>query len=373
MTDELDLTQGTPLITLQQETNDPFVLSIIPGSVGPAGPPGPVGPQGPQGVQGAQGPVGPTGPQGQTGPPGPTGANGAAGPPGAAGPVGPAGSGTTVIVSDNPPAGAADNSIWWESDTGLLYVRYNDGTSTQWVIASPQPDTTQFATAASPTFTGDPKAPTPAPGDNDTSVATTAFVQAAITAALVNSVPSCTVVFTFNGAAPAGWLIFNDGTMGDASSGSDHANADSVTVFTTLYAVTTDAICPLLTSSGGATTRAAQGTAAAAFAAHCRMSLPKVLGRALAVCGSGAGLTVRQMAQIVGEEAHVQALNEIGVHAHGSGSPIPSSLTGSGAGPIGAVGAAYPYANVPNTANAGSGAPANVMQPTIFLNAMVKL
>jgi hypothetical protein len=33
----------------------------------------------------------------------------------------------------------------------------------------------------SPNFTGDPRAPTPSPGDNDTSIATTAFVQAAIT------------------------------------------------------------------------------------------------------------------------------------------------------------------------------------------------
>ncbi|WP_354690898.1 hypothetical protein [Phytobacter sp. RSE-02] len=36
----------------------------------------------------------------------------------------------------------------------------------------------------SPTFTGDPRAPTPAPGDNDTSIATTAFVQAVATALL---------------------------------------------------------------------------------------------------------------------------------------------------------------------------------------------
>jgi hypothetical protein len=36
------------------------------------------------------------------------------------------------------------------------------------------------ATLASPTFTGDPKAPTPAAGDNDTSIATTAFVQTAV-------------------------------------------------------------------------------------------------------------------------------------------------------------------------------------------------
>jgi len=38
------------------------------------------------------------------------------------------------------------------------------------------------APIASPIFTGDPKAPTPSPGDNDTSIATTAFVTAAVTA-----------------------------------------------------------------------------------------------------------------------------------------------------------------------------------------------
>lgn len=38
------------------------------------------------------------------------------------------------------------------------------------------------APLASPAFTGDPTAPTPSPGDNDTSIATTAFVAAALTA-----------------------------------------------------------------------------------------------------------------------------------------------------------------------------------------------
>jgi hypothetical protein len=37
-----------------------------------------------------------------------------------------------------------------------------------------------YAPLASPTFTGNPAAPTPSPGDNDTSIATTAFVKAAI-------------------------------------------------------------------------------------------------------------------------------------------------------------------------------------------------
>jgi hypothetical protein len=38
------------------------------------------------------------------------------------------------------------------------------------------------APLASPVFTGDPRAPTPTPGDNDTSLATTAFVATAVAA-----------------------------------------------------------------------------------------------------------------------------------------------------------------------------------------------
>lgn len=47
----------------------------------------------------------------------------------------------------------------------------------------------QYAPKASPTFTGTPKAPTPAAGNNTTQVATTAFVQAALTA-LINGAPA---------------------------------------------------------------------------------------------------------------------------------------------------------------------------------------
>ncbi|MER1489689.1 phage tail protein [Enterobacter cloacae] len=48
---------------------------------------------------------------------------------------------------------------------------------------------TQYATKASPTFTGTPKAPTAAAGNNTTQLATTAFVQAALIA-LVNGAPT---------------------------------------------------------------------------------------------------------------------------------------------------------------------------------------
>jgi hypothetical protein len=113
---------------------------------------------GQQGVVGPLGPVGPTGPTGPAGPTGPTGASGT----GTGNVVGPssavadriavfngttgtiikdggktiaeliASAGSQVLVSDTPPT-AADNSIWFESDTGILYIRYNDGNSSQWV------------------------------------------------------------------------------------------------------------------------------------------------------------------------------------------------------------------------------------------------
>ncbi|EEW2332005.1 phage tail protein [Escherichia coli] len=55
-------------------------------------------------------------------------------------------------------------------------------------IAAQDPHT-QYAQKHNPTFTGEPKAPTPAVGNNTTRIATTAFVQAAITA-LINGAPA---------------------------------------------------------------------------------------------------------------------------------------------------------------------------------------
>ena len=112
----------------------------IPGTPGTPG--GPPGPQGPAGADGAPGtPGGPPGPQGPKGDPG------AAGPAGPAGPQGPkgdpgtpgSGGGTSVTVSDTAPTGAAAGNLWWESDTGILYIFYADGTSSQWVAITAIP------------------------------------------------------------------------------------------------------------------------------------------------------------------------------------------------------------------------------------------
>lgn len=171
------MTDDTVIIALSDSTTvveqAPSPPSSPPGTIQERGPPGPMGPQGPQGPQGLQGDAGPggTGPPGVQGPPstvpGPPGPQGQPGPtgpvstvPGPVGPAGPAGpqglAGTaTVIVSDTPPAGANDGTLWWESDTGLLYFRYNDGNSTQWVIAAPQPDFSQLVAKSGDTMTGD--------------------------------------------------------------------------------------------------------------------------------------------------------------------------------------------------------------------------
>ena len=61
-----------------------------------------------------------------------------------------------------------------------------------------------YAPLASPTFTGDPKAPTPAVGDNDTSIATTEFVKAQ------GYAPLASPVFTGNPTAPTPALLDND-------------------------------------------------------------------------------------------------------------------------------------------------------------------
>lgn len=43
-----------------------------------------------------------------------------------------AGAGGGTIIADTPPT-ADPGTMFWESDTGALYIRYNDGNTTQWV------------------------------------------------------------------------------------------------------------------------------------------------------------------------------------------------------------------------------------------------
>lgn len=40
---------------------------------------------------------------------------------------------TAVIDNVAPPLNSPFGTMWWNKDTGLLYILYNDGTTSQWV------------------------------------------------------------------------------------------------------------------------------------------------------------------------------------------------------------------------------------------------
>lgn len=209
---------------------------------------------------------------------------------------------------------------------------------------------------------------------------------------------------TLKTAADTGWVMMNDGTIGSASSGaSTRANADCQALFTLLYNNVSDANAPVLTSGGAASTRAAQGSASAAWAANCRMTLTKQLGRAIIIAGSGASLTTRALGEFGGEEAHLLATNELPAHQHAvylrdqghahsmpnmtsggiysnsgnnAGSPFfqGSSTVSTNTATTGiTIGSVSGTANDNQTANAGGGASHNNMQPFTAWNIMVKL
>jgi hypothetical protein len=315
--------------------------------------------------------------------------------------------GATVAISDTPPGSPGQGKLWWETDTGKLFINYNDGNSTQWVSLFPftstggggaanvgnvgTPANNQIAVWTDPThiqgnaaltFDGTSlRAPTVTPGsDSSNQVATTAFVQSALGAAGFSTGDA---KLTLKTVADAGWVLMNDGTIGDASSGaSSRANADCQALFTLLWNNITD---PYATVSSG---RGAN--AAADWAAHKKITLTRQLGRTLAIGGAGAGLTSRPLGGYLGEESHTQSVGEMAAHGHTGGvggstannyvySYGGTTITYDGYLAIAQAFVTYPM-DVTNGLSAyvtingnGSSTPANVMQPTSFWNIMIKL
>ncbi len=116
--------------------------------------------------------------------------------PGAAGPAGPAGPGV--------PAGG----------TAGQYLQKIDGTNynTDWVTLN----LAAYAPLASPAFTGNPTAPTAALGDNDTSIATTAFVQQELLSGTANAKNLEVYVRNQTGSTlAAGTIVYINGATGN--------------------------------------------------------------------------------------------------------------------------------------------------------------
>lgn len=146
--------------------------------------------------------------------------------------------GTAVPLADSGTGAVGTSAKWAHED----HVHPTDTT-----LATISYVNTQDALKAdldSPNFTGNPRGPTPSPGDNDTSFATTAFVQAAIAAAASPSFDVGTNMLFQQTAAPTGWtkqVSHNDKALrvvsGAASSGG--ANAFSTVMAQTVVGSTT--------------------------------------------------------------------------------------------------------------------------------------
>jgi microcystin-dependent protein len=197
------------------------------------------------------------------------------------------------------------------------------------------------------------------------------------------------VKLAFKLVADAGWVLLNDTTLGNSSSGATgRANDDTEALFTHLWTITDNANCAVSSGRGA--------SAAADFAANKTIALPKSLGRAIAIYGLGSGLTSRAIAAVVGAETHQLSTAEMPSHTHtqdahnhtqdahahdqrysltGGVDAYPVGTTSDTEGNGGVTGNTI-ATNQPATAvnqNTGGGGSHNNMQPTFFINAMIKL
>ena len=97
---------------------------------------------------------------------------------------------------------------------------------------------------------------------------------------------------TYKVVADPGWVMMNDGTIGDGfSAANTRANPDTWALFNHLWHYTADAPWCTMYAAGTFTPTGRGASAIADFNAHRHISLPKILGRALVAAGAGAGLT----------------------------------------------------------------------------------
>lgn len=172
------------------------------------------------------------------------------------------------------------------------------------------------------------------------------------------------VRITTRATAATGWLLLDDGTIGDSSSGATHTGTDYQNLYTALWS----AISSPSSNAWCAVTGGLGASAAADWAAHKKMALPKVLGRALAVAGTGTAsdATAHALGSVTGTETHTLTVQQMPSHQH------DGTQWGGGAGSGG--GSTIGTANGSTTTGSTGGGQAHPnMQPTAFLNAEIKL
>jgi hypothetical protein len=205
---------------------------------------------------------------------------------------------------------------------------------------------------------------------------------------LVSSARTGDLRYSMNSFSPFGWVPMNDGTIGAGTSSTGgpvvaRANQDTFQLYSLLWTSVTSQTngtniggtgYAQLYDSTGTPLAAVGGNPAADFLANRRIGLTKALGRVLGIAGLGAGLTTRALGQNLGEEAHLQTLNELFNHTHNTagGQFVIDGIAGNI--PLGTTGATTGRSSVTGSVTGEGGQTAfNVMQPTTFVNLFIKL
>lgn len=186
------------------------------------------------------------------------------------------------------------------------------------------------------------------------------------------------VKLTFKTAADTGWIMMNDQTIGPAGSTATYANNNCQALYTLLWNNVPNTYAPVTGGRGS--------SAAADWLAEKPLQLCAAMGRALGVAGAGSGLTSRALGQAFGEESHTLAVNEIPQGLHSLEDPGHTHTINSYENPGGTAGleltigvlesftvtTAKSTTGITLVDNAGGGSHNNI-QPTVFINAMIKL
>lgn len=187
------------------------------------------------------------------------------------------------------------------------------------------------------------------------------------------------VRLTMRATADPGWQMCNDGSIGSAASlATGRRNDDCEALFTLLWNNVSDAYAPVAGGRGA--------SAAADWAANKAIAVTKMVGRVLGIAGPGAALTNRDLGQYLGEETVTLTEAQMPLHGHPWRMVAQTASSTSGATTGGFLINTSPsvnnYPEFTGTPSATAGqqiggtgggqAHAN-MQPTSFLNAMIKL
>lgn len=263
---------------------------------------------------------------------------------------------TTQHYGATEPPAVYPNMLWFDSGTGQVKLR--NPTNTAWAVVGtigPPFKWTAVDVPQTASTTGDVKV-------------------------------------TYNPAAPAGWILLNDGSIGNAGSGAvTRAAPDCQALFELMWTISVDDFCPVY--AAGTWTRTGRGASAAAdWAAARHLLLPKTIGHVFGCWGVSSHLGA-SLGIATWHGAHSVALNvghlpqhshtfSIPNHNHALARSLPNFVAGksSSSGPYTladqASGITWSEAgggHSGNTSSAGSGAPLSVIQPTTYANYIIKL